>query len=323
MRSSLLVALAVLSVAPGPGRAQEATTGPGWTVELSPRLAYLRGHTTYRIEASDGASSVASELEFPIETGAIGLHARFAPARDPGRGGPSFEIGGALSIGEATGTMKDSDWLSGAAETAEVGAPHDGRDIYSESKSDVRARMLEARAAWELDAIAPGVVLAPMVGVLYERFEFDVHDGRQWGYGPWNTPEYTGSFAGRALRYEVRYLAPYLGGRAGLERGAFRASAELWWSPVADADDEDDHLLRGKLSTTEARGSAWSAAARAGLRVGGRDTIQAQASVVDVRAEGTQRQRFYAGPDAGLQLRIPSTLTSARTTFLVSYTHAL
>jgi outer membrane protease len=316
-------ALVAALVAAPPALAQAPGQGPGWTVEVSPQVAYFRGHTTYRISDSDAFSSVSSELEFPIETGGLGLRARFARDRPRGRGGPAFEIGGFLSVQARTGTMKDSDWIAGQAEIDEVGAPHDGKDIYSESKADLSARMLDVRAAWEVDALAPGVVLAPMFGIFYQRFEFQVHDGTQWGYGSWNTPTYTGSIVGAALEYKVRSIVPYVGGRASLARGPFRASAELWGSPLADVADEDDHLLRQKLSKTDASGTAWSAAVAAGFTVGPRDTLRAEASIVRLRAEGTQIQSFYGGPYAGMSGSIPSTITSSRAAFLVSYSHAL
>jgi outer membrane protease len=294
-----------------------------WTVELGAEAAYLSGDTTYRIEASDGVSSVASELEFPVDVGGVGLRARLARARPPGRGGPAFEARGFVNLRQGRGTLKDSDWLSGPAETGEVGAPHEGKDIYSESKVWLHAGALDVRAAWELDALAPGVVLAPILGVSYARLEYVVGDGRQWGYGPWDTPAYTGSWSGRALEYRVSYLVPYLGGRAAISRGALRAHAELWGSPIARANDVDDHLLRGKRSETDASGTAWSATVGAGVRVGPRDTVSGEASLVRVRADGTQVQTFYAGPDAGLRLRIPSEITSSRLGFFLVYAHAL
>jgi outer membrane protease len=315
----MLAFLAALA-APLRAPAQQPPEQP-WTVELSPGFAYLNGNTKYRIADSDGASSIASELDFPIEVGGLALHARVARARAPGRGAPAFELGGFFSLHQGRGTLKDSDWLSGPAEIAEVGTAHDGKDIYSESRVWLHAYAVDARAAWEVDALAPGFVLAPMLGVFYERLDYEVGDGQQWGYGSWDTPKYTGSWSGRALDYRVSYLVPYVGGRAAVARDAFRGRAELWYSPVAGADDRDDHLFRQKVSTTNASGSAWSASVSAGIALGARDTIQAQASIVRIRAEGTQVQRFYDGSD--LVLRIPSTITSSRTAIAVTYSHAL
>jgi hypothetical protein len=108
-----------------------------------------------------------------------------------------------------------------------------------------------------------------------------------------------------------------------MSRGLFRAHAEVWASPIAQAYDVDDHLLRGKRSETDASGTAWSATVGAGVQLGSRDAVSGEVSLVRVRADGTQVQTFYAGPDAGLRLRIPSEITSSRVGFFLAYTRAL
>lgn len=300
------------AVEPEPARA------PGWSLELSVPVTLLLGHTTYRIEGSDGASTVASELEFPLESGALGLWLRLARGREPGRGGPVFELGGLLSIVDGNGKLKDSDWISGPAEISEVGAAHDGKDIYSTSSAGLAARVLEARAAWELDAPARGLTLAPFIGVLYQRFEYDVQDAVQVGYGPWAGQ--TAAVPGPVLDYRVSYLLPYLGGRAAWSRGSWSVGALAWFSPAAGAEDEDDHLLREKLSKTDASGSAWSATVTARFALGEHDALQAEGSLVRVEATGAQQQYFYGGQDAGLRLSIPSTITSSRASLSLAYT---
>jgi hypothetical protein len=314
--------LALALLAPPSARAQGAAEEPRWTKELSTPVSYAHGHTSYRIEAADSVSSVASELEFPIRTALVGLRARFAAPRQPGRGGPAFEVEGHLAaLSQETAKLKDSDWIDGQIELQEVGALHAGKDIYSESKAKLSGRVLEARAAWEMEVSPGGAVVAPMAGFLYQRFEYEVTDVRQVGYGPWSGE--TGAFDGPVLDYEVSYLLPYVGARAAAATGVLTGTAELWLSPVASADDFDDHLLRGKNARTDASGSAWAASVTARLAVGSRGALQAQASFLRVSATGTQRQTFYAGSDAGLRLEIPSTITSSRATFGLAYVHSL
>jgi hypothetical protein len=323
IRSSLRAFAAAATLAASPALAQE----PGsWGFELSAPVSYAVGHTTYRIEGSDGVNSFASELEFPISTGLIGVRARAAQARQPGRGGLAFEAAAQVAVqSQRTAKMEDSDWLEGPI--ADPGG-NPGLDIFSTSNAKLSGTVLEARAAWEFDAAAHGLVLAPMLGVVRQRFEYDVTDVQQVGYGGWWAPRATLSQSGPIIDYEVTYLLPYLGGRAELTRGPFIGTAEAWFSPLAQADDFDDHLLRGKTARSDASGSAWSAAAGARLALGARGALQAQVSLLRVDTSGSQRQRWYRNevnvdgtvtPAGTTIVGIPSEITSSRTTFSLAY----
>ncbi len=323
MLASALGALALAAAAPA--AAQPASSPPssqdGWNWEVAVPVAAIGGHTKYRIADADAYSSIASELEFPLGGVLAGVQARLANRRDPGGRRVVFRLAGLTSLGTGSGTMKDSDWLSGQIEYQMYGTYHDGKDIYSESHADLSARVLEARVEWELDS-GRNLILAPMAGVFYQRFEYDVRDANQYGYGPY-TNDYTGYVPGKVLEYDVSYLAPYIGVRAALARGRLSATADLWFSPAASAEDRDDHLARAKLSTTDASGSAWQASFGGRLAFGERSGLEAQVSLVRFEASGTQHQSFYAGPYAGQSGTIPSTITSSRTTFLFVFVHRL
>ncbi len=324
MLASALGALA-LAAAPDPTAAQERA--PSWHLELALPVAVIGGHTTYRIEDSDAYGSVASELEFPLDGVLSGVQAQLANGSEPGKGRVVFRVSGLLSLTDAKGTVKDSDWITGVYETYDPDtgtyrAPHDGKDIYSTSRGVLETRVIDARAEWELDTRVPGLVVAPMVGVLYQRFHFDVYDANQVGYGSW-APDATVFVPGKVLDYGVTYWARYVGVRAALGRGGLGATADLWFSPWASADDRDDHLARAKLSTSSASGTAWQASVGARLAFGAWDALQVQASLLRLDTSGTQHQSFYAGPYAGQSGSIPSKLTSSRTTFLVLFVHRL
>jgi len=323
MLASALGAL-VMAAAPCNAAAQEPP--PAWRVELALPVATISGHTTYRISDSDAYGSVASELEFPLHGVLSGVQAQLAKGSEPGNGRVVFRVSGLLSLADARGTVKDSDWITGVYETYDPDtgtyrAPHDGKDIYSTSRGVLETRVIDARAEWELDTRVRGLVVAPMVGVLYQRFHFDVYDANQVGYGSW--AGYTGFVPGKVLDYGVTYWARYVGVKAALGTGRFGATADLWFSPWASADDKDDHLARAKLSTSTASGTAWQASAGARLALGAWDSLQAQASLLRIEASGTQHQSFYAGPYAGQSGTIPSKLTSSRTTVLLVFVHRL
>jgi hypothetical protein len=312
---------AALALAAAPRAMAQPAAENGWDLRFAVGMEMAGGDTTYRIAADDGLSSVESELEFPLHS----LMLRF----DGGLAGPRTSTGSRFMLGTSvlfsprgrsgSGTMKDSDWLSGAAEISTVGAPHDGKDIYSESDAQLDALVLDARASWEFPA-SRTFVIAPMLGILYQRFVFDVSNVNQVGYGPY-APGFTGSAPGSVLDYRVEYTVPYVGARAELGSGAFAVTTDAWYSPFAWADDRDDHILRAKLSETSASGTAWQASLGARFSITAHDFLHAQASTVRVSTSGTQHQRFYAGPDVGQEFAIPSKITSARNAFLLSYVH--
>ncbi len=326
VRSLLFRAVPALGLALALGATTQAFAqepSRGWSLEVALGAEMGGGDTTYRIEASDGVDSIASELEFPLSSVMLRVQGELAAPIVPEEG--RFVLQGALLTSPreraGSGTMKDSDWLSGPMEISLVGAPHDGKDIYSESDAQLDALVLDLRAAWEFrPARAPGMVLAPMLGLLYQRFDYSVRDAHQVGYGPY-AATYSGFAPGQVLVYRVSYRAPYVGARAAIASGQLTATADLWFSPFASADDRDDHVLRSKLSETDASGSAWQVSLGARLALGAADLVQAQAATVRISATGTQHQRFYAGPLAGSYSDIDAKITSTRNSFLLSYVH--
>jgi hypothetical protein len=330
LRSTLRAFAAAVSLAATLGAVPALAQEPGgWRFELSPPVSYATGHTTYRIEATDGVNSVASELEFPIRAALVGVRGRAAQDRALERRGIALEATVAFVFAtDPRAKLEDSDWLEGSADPFD----NPGKDIFSTSNAEISGSVLEARVAWEFDARMRGVVLAPMLGVLRQRFEYEVTDVEQVGFGGW-AADHTGSVSGRVLAYEVTHLLPYIGGRLAMTRGLFTGTAEAWFSPVAQADDFDDHLLRGKTARTDASGSAWSATAGARFALGARHAIQAQASILRVSTSGSQRQRWYRDEfdaDGNVIARagdtivgIPSEITSSRATFSLAYVLSL
>lgn len=314
----LAPALAALALAAAPAtRAQEPTPPRTWTLDLAFGPALLGGNTTYRIEASDPTGSMASELEFPLGGGAAALRAELATRDASHEDRLVFQLTAIKSVAGTMGTLKDSDWISGPAEVAFIGSNHDGLDIYSESDANLDALVVNARAAWELRA-GTSFTVAPMLGIQYQRFAFDVSNVRQVGYGPY-AASFTGSSPGKVLDYEVSYRAPYAGAGAEYALAGLTLTADAWFSPAAAASDRDDHLLRKKVSTTDATGNAWQAAVGARLAFGPDDLLEAQLSTIRFHTTGTQHQVFYDG--SGMQGFVGSTITSTRNTLLLSYSH--
>jgi outer membrane protease len=251
-----------------------------------------------------------------------GVRARIIGPRGDDRARWIFEGAVLHTLTEETGTMEDSDWLEGAAETAPPPdgwglARHDGKDIFSTSKAFLRALTLEARASWQHD-VTPGLRLAPLAGVMYQSFSYVVVDVNQVGYGSW-APVATVSGSGRVLTYDAGYRAIYVGGRGELSAGPLTAALEAWYSPFARASDEDDHLLRGKRSSTDADGYAWQVRGEGRIPMSPLDVVSLQVGFVGFRVTGKQTQRFYDGSGVTLS-GIDAKLTSLRWTAGLAYT---
>lgn len=314
------LAAALALAAPAP--AQEIGE---WSVSAGVPLASFSGSTMYRISASDGASSIKSELEFPVTGYLAGARVQ-AARRISSWQRWVLEGNGMHSLTEPKGTMEDSDWIEGPIEllpVAEGGfgltAPNPGKDIYSTSQVQVRALALEARVGLELEP-APFARVTPLAGILYQRFDYVARQTVQVGYGSYG-PDFTGTHWDRSLEYDVSYQALYVGGRGEVGRGPVSAALEAWVSPIASASDRDDHLLRQKLSETEADGWAWYAGVEGRLALGASDALAAHASIVRFETSGTQTQRFYGGENAGLTGTIGAVVRSTRGSLALAWTH--
>lgn len=258
---------------------------------------YLYGNTTYRIDAADPVSgqAVISELKFPIQTPLINVELGYADRDRRDRDTLEMRLRYAATAGKGTGTLKDSDWLNAAADIATVGSAHGGKDIYSESSIELDARIADltlSYTAWQ----GGGFGLGLLGGYLYEQFNYSADNTVQAGFGPY--APYSGSTAGRTLKYEVTYNIPYLGVRTRMGSGAgFHAVLDLGYSPWAKADDRDDHVLRTKLATCDASGWAYIAALNAGFPVEDDGLIELRAQYLKIDANGTQTQQWYGNGD--------------------------
>jgi len=270
---------------------------------LSPVAGYLSGHTTYHISYYEGPSGIESELEFPLKTMMAGISGEYAFADYRERRDWKVRMKLLKNIGAASGVMKDSDWLTDDLDTFLVGSAHPGKDIYSESDIDLDAMVVDITAVFNTIR-EDRVNIGPLVRFLYQKFDYTVSNTNQVGYGPYN-PSYTGYVPGRTLEYEVTYKILALG--VNLDYPAyqkFRANVQLAYSPWAQAEDLDDHVLRYKLSKGRADGSAFFASAGLNWDLQRDITLSIGGEYLRIRTTGTQRQYFYAGPDAGVAFSV-------------------
>ena len=255
-------------------------------------LGLMNGHTTYHISSYDATGGVESELEFPLNATLLGLDGGYISRN--GKGQEVFRMGlqWITNLSSGSGKLKDSDWLTDSVDIAAVGSAHPGLDIYSESDIALTANIIDLRASynfWPSEQLAIG----PLAGVLYQNFQFDASNVHQVGYGPY-APAYTGSSPGLVLTYEVTYTVPYFGVHTEMPfNSRFQAFLDLGYSPWASADDRDDHVLRGKLSTGTTSGSAYLAALTAQWDIEDNDLFLVRGQYLKIDTTGTQTQTWY------------------------------
>jgi outer membrane protease len=302
-----------------------AASERGFYVDLGVPVGILAGDTTYHISAYDGSGGVESELEFPLESPLFGVRAEVGSRRPLEYG--RFVVEGSFmsNAGAGAGTMRDSDWLSGAYELG--GVAHPGKDVYSESDANLSATALQARLRYER-RVGAGVVLGASGGFRHERYEYEVRNVHQVGYGP-----YAGDMdfdkAGRVLDYRITYQLLEAGAHGTFDLGRrVRAGVDLSFAPWVSAQDHDDHLLRGKIAEGDAVGTAYGAAASLRWSMSDADALQVQGSVMRVETSGTQVQTWYAhvtpdDPEVGTRYSVDVDITSTRASLLVLYSHRL
>jgi outer membrane protease len=272
----------------------------------------LSGNTLYHMSVASGVSSVDSELEFPLQTGLAGIKLGYAAQDRPGRSRVKLALSWLQNTDSGSGSVKDSDWLSNDQDILEVGSPHPGKDIYSESDMELKARLIEVQAVFG-QRLGKTVEIGPMAGFKYQQFKYDVSDVNQVGYGPY-AASYTGSVAGPVATYEVEYQMFYVGLSADFRAPSFTATAGLAFAPAVVAEDRDDHILRSKLSTGKATGFAYLASLGADWDLLlSRDlnvTFGINGEYLRISTQGTQDQTFYAGANAGESYSLDDKITS-------------
>jgi outer membrane protease len=258
---------------------------------------YLTGSTLYHISAYDATGGIESELEFPLNTVLFSLEGGYVSKNTKGQ--DAFKIGlqWSTNLGNGSGKLKDSDWLSGTAETGPppngLGLPaHPGLDIYSESDIVLKANSIDLRASYNF-WVSPDVAFGPMGGLIYQNFQFDARNVKQVGYGPY-APGFTGSVSGPVLTYKVTYTIPYLGIHYEMfVSKKFQAAVDIGYSPWASAEDTDDHVLRGKRSTGSTSGSSHLTTVTAQWDIKDNIFFLLRGQYLKIDTTGTQTQTWY------------------------------
>jgi outer membrane protease len=257
-----------------------------------------------------------SELKWPLDVVLVALGGR-AEFGD-------FSVRGEImknATGDA-GLMEDSDW--GIYYDWSGGDPYFSqttKDIFSTSSTDLDALIVDIRgryAVWGGERFSTSVGL----GLRYQKFSIVASDLHQYSptyltYGldsVFPSDPFAAVVRGPVLDYEVTYTIPFAE-LAGLYRFGTLLSLEgsLGYSPLVQARDRDDHLLRSKLSEGSDSGSAWLFDLKLRLQATKHWFAAVGVSGLFIDTSGTQKQSYYGGEFAGYQATIDQTLTSSQT----------
>lgn len=265
---------------------------------------YLAGETSYHITIPTEGARLESELIWPLDSALAGI------AGDVGRQ-DRWSIGATVltNASSASGEMVDSDWINGV------------KFIFSDStvsSESFSALLVKLRGSHRV-ASFNGVGIDLEGGYLYQYFDLTASDLFQ--FSPLGTAEFSAVVPGPVVTYKTSFSVPHAGLAATwTPEGRFSLTGRLHGG-YAFANDEDDHLLRFKLSEAETNGPAVMAGLTAGYRPGSRISLMASVEYLAFWTEGSQDQVFYAGENRGLAFRgIPDEIDSEQVSFLAGLT---
>ncbi len=303
-------------------------TWPGNNINLSVDLGtgVMRGHTTYQIggdvKYADGARDnlhfPISELKFPLDVYMASLSAS-AEFKERWK----LIINAKKNITDAAGTMEDSDWgywHDGADLPHDPGSTcdpdrcyPDSLDIYSESDAELEALIVDVDFRYRFFNKAFSKTRLSFfagAGHIYEKFSYEVSDVDQW------YPSYQDYFgvdlghdevSGKVLTYDIKYFIPYIKAgttfavmdRLGIE-GSFA------FSPYLIIKDEDNHILRDKISEGELEGYAIMFSLEGRYNFSKHWYTKLEINYMNLYAEGEQEQSIGGAHFATIDQEITS-----------------
>ena len=259
------LAIGLLSSGPVFGANEVQNTPAGNSVkpigfDISIGTELMSGDTTYTVGGpvvkADGSSEQGyfpwSELEWPLDIWLARVDAGVNI-------GSSWRINGVLkaNISDPDDPMEDSDWGL-AYQLGLPGASTSDLDVFSESNiSDFDALIWDIDVEWTFLQRQSWNLFAGL-GYQYQKFEYDGQLIQQTLY-------YLGAPVGVAygdgsvgITYEMTYKMPYflIGTDFQITPG-FTVAGSFAYSPWADAEDEDHHLLRDRVAQGDMDGDAY------------------------------------------------------------------
>ena len=278
--------------------AKKPVKSVGFDISIGTEL--MSGETTYSIGGdvtlADGSSGTLhfpiSELEWPLDIWLARVDAGV-------KLGSSWRINGVLktNISDPSDNMVDKDWFT---------SNPDRVDIYSESNiSDFSAFIWDIDVEWAFLQRQSWNLYAGL-GYQYQKFEYDgklIHQLSPSGLPGW---EFYGD-GSVGITYELTYTMPYfLIGTDFQITPDFIVSGSFAYSPWVDAEDEDHHVLRDKMSQGDMDGDAYMIDVSGKYNFLSSWFLEAGFHYTKIDVDGKQAQSFSGAPFATIEMESES-----------------
>lgn len=250
----------------------------------SVRFSYFSGHTAYEIRGEESLPGLTldwrSRLKFPINN--LRLDADMTVEIPESI---DLVFGWWTTLDREAGTMRDDDYIE------------DIKYVWSRSDAELDAWGLAGSVKiWLLDG--ESFSLGPTLGFAYDRFDYDIYDVRQFAL----SPDDRATVNGLVLTYSQEQLSLPIGLAAKWRpAGWFELSSSVAASFLTYVWDEDDHVLRSKVSKNEGLAVSVPISVTADFIVADTVRLGVWGEYFFMRTYGAkQRQRFYDGPYEGM-----------------------
>jgi outer membrane protease len=256
-------------------------------------IGKLGGDTTYQIGGTVvtplGSGQVhfpISELEFPLDVWMVSVEGSKEFAEKW-----KVSVGVKKNITGDAGKMKDSDWgayfLDGYA-----WAEKDTLDIYSESDAELDALIMDINLRYRFYE-KPSWAFFAGLGYIHQNFDYEISNLNQWY--PSSTYYFGADLphdfvSGKVLTYEITYSIPYIEiGLQGAFKKNFSVETSIGYSPIVDAEDEDVHILRDRVSEADCEGDAILFSLRARFDFSKNWLVMAEFDYTKIEVDGTSK----------------------------------
>ncbi|MDT8272644.1 MAG: omptin family outer membrane protease [Desulfomonilia bacterium] len=254
--------------------------------QLGVRVLSIKGKTIYETSFPEGNS----RLEWPIEatTGELAYQVSWRN---------SLEAAVWVSASpwkSLDAPMEDYDWID---ETYYSERPfHDALDIYSRSSIESKSILFGARSRFFFLSNT-FCSLGLNVGYQFQEFDYRASNTDQVGYGPWR--DQTTTVSGPVALYSVRYSLWNLGVSVrGTLEDIITITFDSMLIPEAQADDEDVHLRRSRVSWSSCTGSGTMTSLSTVFHTQWGWDVMTQSILSRIRTKGFQSQYWYGDDPA-------------------------
>lgn len=258
------------------------TQGEELIISFGASMDVESGNMIYAIQGPEGGGW-ASELEWPLD--GIVYMGGMVSASLWGK----LQINGGYwrGLSDDAGTMKDSDWIY-----ARYG---NERAIYSESKATMtEATHIDINSRYDFLTLGD-IAIGGILGYSYTKWNWEAGDGYQTSIDPYRY--YVGPIVGTAIIYEEKIKVPYLGLSFSLSPSSspFGMNIYALYSPKAQCDDVDDHVLRFKEAIGKTEGTFFSVGGSLLWNFIGSWSVTGKMNYTKYDLEGKHDQYGYGG----------------------------